>query len=55
LNLTRSADLLNACWARAPSAIMVELRGEKRGSTIVKDAPPAERGRPGAGTAHHVA
>src|SRR5207247_6217875 len=32
-----------------------ELRGEKRGGTITLDAPPAERGIPGAGTVHHVA
>jgi glyoxalase family protein len=32
-----------------------ELRGESRGGTIAYDPPPAERGRPGAGTVHHVA
>ena len=32
-----------------------ELRGAKRGGTIAFDAPPAERGAPGAGTIHHVA
>jgi glyoxalase family protein len=32
-----------------------ELRGDRRGSQIAYDAPPAERGRPGAGTVHHVA
>jgi len=32
-----------------------ELRGERRGGTIQFDAPPAERGIPGAGTVHHVA
>jgi glyoxalase family protein len=32
-----------------------ELRGDRRGSQIVYDAPPAERPRPGAGTVHHVA
>jgi glyoxalase family protein len=32
-----------------------ELRGERRGSTIAYEAAPAERGRPGAGTVHHVA
>jgi glyoxalase family protein len=32
-----------------------ELRGERRGSTIAYDEPPPERGRPGAGTVHHVA
>src|SRR3954447_6675860 len=32
-----------------------DLRGERRGSRIAYDAPPAERGRPGGGTVHHVA
>ena len=32
-----------------------ELRGDRRGGTIQFDAPPAERGIPGAGTVHHVA
>jgi len=32
-----------------------ELRGERRGGSITYDPPPAERGRPGAGTVHHVA
>ena len=32
-----------------------ELRGDRRGSVMAYDAPPAERGRPGAGTVHHVA
>ena len=32
-----------------------ELRGERRGSVIAYDAPPADRARPGAGTVHHVA
>src|SRR4051794_29390542 len=32
-----------------------DLRGERRGSKIAYDAPPSERGRPGAGTVHHVA
>ena len=32
-----------------------ELRGERRGGFIHFDAPPAERGLPGAGTVHHVA
>ena len=32
-----------------------ELRGAKRGGTITWDAPPKERGIPGAGTVHHVA
>jgi len=32
-----------------------EVRGDRRGSTYTYDAPPAERGVPGAGTVHHVA
>ena len=32
-----------------------ELRGERRGGRYVLDAPPDRRGRPGAGTVHHVA
>jgi glyoxalase family protein len=32
-----------------------ELRGERRGSLVAYDVPPAERARPGAGTVHHVA
>jgi glyoxalase family protein len=32
-----------------------ELRGERRGGTIRFDMAPAERGRSGAGTVHHVA
>ncbi|MEX2049518.1 MAG: ring-cleaving dioxygenase [Gemmatimonadota bacterium] len=32
-----------------------EVRGSSRGSFYVYDAPPAERGVPGAGTVHHVA
>jgi glyoxalase family protein len=32
-----------------------EARGERRGGRYVYDAPPAERGVPGAGTVHHVA
>ena len=32
-----------------------EVRGARRGSTYVYDAPPPDRGIPGAGTVHHVA
>jgi glyoxalase family protein len=32
-----------------------ELRGATRGGTLTWDEPPAEAGRPGAGTVHHVA
>jgi glyoxalase family protein len=32
-----------------------EVRGDRRGGTFAIDAPPAERGIPGAGTVHHIA
>ena len=32
-----------------------ELRGDQRGGWLAYDAPPAEEGRPAAGTVHHVA
>jgi glyoxalase family protein len=32
-----------------------EVRGERRGGYYIYDAPPADRGRQGAGTVHHVA
>ncbi len=32
-----------------------EARGERRGGVIAYDEPPADPGRPGAGTVHHVA
>jgi glyoxalase family protein len=41
--------------ARAVAEGEWELRGERRGGTIRFDAAPGERGRPGAGTVHHVA
>ncbi len=45
----------------SPDTTAFELRGERRGGTIAYDAPPFDpatgstRGRPGAGTVHHVA
>jgi glyoxalase family protein len=41
--------------ARAIGDDAWELRGDRRGSVMAYDAPPAERGRPGAGTVHHIA
>jgi glyoxalase family protein len=41
--------------ARAVAGDVYELRGDARGATITYDAPPQERGRPSAGTVHHVA
>lgn len=41
--------------AEAIDESTLELRGLNRGATISFDAPPRERGTPGAGTIHHVA
>jgi glyoxalase family protein len=52
----RSASLLERLMgARRVADGEWELRGEVRGSTIAYDEPPAEGGRPSAGTVHHVA
>ena len=52
----RSAALLErVLGARAAGDSAWELRGKRRGSQIAYDAPPEGRGRPGAGTVHHVA
>ena len=52
----RSRGLLeDVLGARPAGESAWELRGTKRGGTIVYDSPPAERGIPGAGTVHHVA
>jgi glyoxalase family protein len=54
--IERSAALLeNVMGARRVAENTWELRGDRRGGTIQLDAPPAERGIPGAGTVHHVA
>ena len=45
--------LMNATRTRGRDTF--ELRGDRRGGWIRFDAPPAERGRPSAGTVHHVA
>jgi glyoxalase family protein len=53
---SRSASLLEEALgfeSTAPGSW--EARGEQRGGFIAYDAPPSERGRPGAGTVHHVA
>ena len=49
------ALLENVMGARKAGDSTWELRGDRRGGTIQLDAPPAERGLPGAGTVHHVA
>ncbi len=50
-----SADVLERLLgARRLDPATFELRGERRGGTIVLDEPTV-RGRPGAGTVHHVA
>jgi glyoxalase family protein len=41
--------------ARALDDGAFELRGGARGATITYDVPPAEPGRPSAGTVHHIA
>ena len=53
---SQSARLLeHVLGARAAGDDTWELRGDRRGSRIAYDSPPAERARPGAGTVHHVA
>jgi glyoxalase family protein len=54
---SQSAGLLERVLGASPagSPDAWELRGARRGSVIAYDAPPEERGRPGAGTVHHVA
>jgi glyoxalase family protein len=55
-NPAQSAPLLEKLLGARPAGDDTwELRGDRRGSKIVYDAPPAERARPGAGTVHHVA
>jgi glyoxalase family protein len=52
----RSAQLLeDVLGAQAHGNAAWELRGERRGGTISYDPAPGERGRPSAGTVHHVA
>jgi glyoxalase family protein len=52
----QSAALLERLLGARPAGDGAwELRGERRGSVIAYDSPPPERGRPGAGTVHHVA
>jgi glyoxalase family protein len=52
----RGAPLLERLLgARPVGGDAWELRGSERGGMIVYEAPPAERGRPGAGTVHHIA
>jgi glyoxalase family protein len=52
----RSEPLLERLLGARPAGDGAwDLRGERRGSLIAYDPPPAERGRPGAGTVHHVA
>jgi glyoxalase family protein len=52
----RSAPLLgDALGFESIDESSWERRGEERGGFYVYDAPPAERGLPGAGTVHHIA
>ncbi len=50
-----SRELLSSLAFEPGAERSWEVRGERRGSFHVYDEPPAERGRPGAGTVHHVA
>jgi glyoxalase family protein len=55
---SQSAPVLERILGATPaagSADAWELRGSRRGSVIAYDTPPEERGRPGAGTVHHIA
>jgi glyoxalase family protein len=53
---SQSAGLLERVLGGSPAGDSAwELRGARRGSVIAYDVPPDERGRPGAGTVHHVA
>src|SRR3954447_24494002 len=53
---SQSAGLLERVLGGSPAGDGAwELRGARRGSVIAYDVPPDERGRPGAGTVHHVA
>jgi glyoxalase family protein len=48
-------EQLMGAVARAGEDDAFELRGDARGGWIAWDDPPAERGRPSAGTIHHIA
>jgi glyoxalase family protein len=53
---SQSAPLLERVLGARPAGERTwDLRGSRRGSFVAYDAPPDERGRPGAGTVHHVA
>ena len=52
---TTSAEFLEKLGFEPKQIHAWETRGEKRGGWIAYDEPPAERGRGGAGTVHHVA
>jgi glyoxalase family protein len=52
----RSGPLLERLLGARPAGDAAwELRGERRGSQVAYDEAPPQRGRPGAGTVHHVA
>ena len=51
----RSRAFLEGVLDFVPEGAAWEVRGDRRGSTYAYDAPPADRGVPGAGTVHHVA
>ncbi len=54
-DVERSRPLLEDALGFRPGDGAWEARGEQRGGSIAYDAPPAEPGRPGGGTVHHVA
>jgi glyoxalase family protein len=51
----RSSVLLDALAFEPSGPGLFEVRGARRSGFYAYDPPPAERGRPGAGTVHHVA
>lgn len=51
----RSRSFLEGLEFEPRGESALEARGEHRGGRYVYDAPPSERGVPGAGTVHHVA
>jgi len=55
LPATASAAFLERIGFELRDGTRWETRGDKRGGWIAYDEPPAEPGRPGAGTVHHVA
>jgi glyoxalase family protein len=55
VNPDASAGLLETLDFARDGATQWEARGSERGGLWVYDSPPADRGRPGGGTVHHIA